>query len=565
MSKLSKKPLIITFSIILVFMLLISGMAYLCYLKVSSEDIFPNITVGDVKIGSMNTEAAEKLLSENYPADNMNVRAECEGISIDIDGSLYALKPDYRATVQKAASIGREGGIFSKMLNYLKFCFNSNNVDLVISCDYDNLQYYVNEKLGTLVEDVQQHSVVIGENELIITNGKEGRVLDVQKLLNLVSKALMDNRLSETISVDIETKSPDSIDADLFIKEYNREPKDAAVSGEGDIINITPEVIGVKIDEKTAREILKNNKDSTESYTIPAEITYPLVTSAQLEAEYTDTVIATYSTKYSTSSQNRKTNIHLASDKINGLTLNPGEVFSFNGVVGPRNAANGYKIAQVYSGGKSVDGIGGGICQVSSTLYNAVVFADLEIVSRKNHTLPVSYVPLGRDATVSYGTIDFKFKNNKETPIKFEILHDGSTLTINIYGRKKYIKDISIETAITGSIPYSTNEIKDDTMFEGETKVEEAGANGTKVEAYKVIKENGEVISRTLLAKSNYTSTPKVVRVGTKKKETVPAVTQPAPSDVPQEVIPPVTPVPETPAEQVPVESESVESSGEIN
>ncbi len=567
MSKLSKKSVIITLTVILAFVLLLGAAAYFCYLNATSDNIYPNISVGAVKIGGMNIKSAKDVLSRAYPDDSLNVRAECEGISFDIQGSAYALKADYDATADKAASLGKDGNVFSKMINYIKSYFKPQSVDLVISCDYDTLQYYINEKLGTLVEDVQQYSVVIGENELVLTNGKSGRVVEVQNLLNLISKAVTEDKLGSVIKLNIETKEPDIIDADKFIKEYNRAPKDATVSTEGDIINITPEVIGVELDEKTAREIIEKNKSSAESYTIPAKITYPAITAAQLEAEYTDTVIASYSTSYSTSSSNRKTNIHLASDKINGLTLNPGEVFSFNGVVGPRNAANGYKIAQVYSGGKSVDGIGGGICQVSSTLYNAVVFADLEIVSRKNHTLPVSYVPLGRDATVSYGTIDFKFKNNKETPVKFEVLHDGSTLTVNIYGRKKYIKDISIETAITGSIPYSTTEIKDNTMFEGETKVEEAGANGTKVEAYKIVKENGEVVSRTLLAKSSYTSTPKVVRVGTKKKEVAPVVTEPVPEINPPEVIPSesVLPeIPEIPEEPVPVEPQMPASSGEL-
>lgn len=560
MSKHNKKFVIITLVVVLALaVVFVAAFGYL-WLKVSSDNIYPSVSVGTLKIGGMNITSAEEALAQRYPTEDVNVRVECEGVVFDIQGSDYALKADYRATAEKAASLGKDGDPFSKMLSYIKFYFKPQTVDLVISCDYDTLQYYINEKLGALIEDVQQYSVVIGENELVITNGKSGRVAEVQELLNLISKAVVEDKLSEVIKLGIQAKDPEKIDVDKFIEEYNREPEDATVSTKGDIINITPEVVGIKIDEAKAREILEKNKNNTQSYTIPAEITYPAITAAQLEAEYTDTIIGSFSTNYSTSSLNRKTNIHLASDKINGLTLNPGEVFSFNNVVGPRNAANGYKIAQVYSGGKSVDGIGGGICQVSSTLYNAVVFADLEIVSRNNHTLPVSYVPLGRDATVSYGTIDFKFKNNKESPIKLEIVHDGSTLSVNIYGRKKYIKDISIETAITGSIPYTTTEIKDDTMFEGETKVEEAGANGTKVESYKVIKENGEIVSRTLLAKSSYTSTPKVVRIGTKKKESIPAVTEPLPEPPPIEEIPPepTEPVPETPNEP-----EMLVSSGE--
>lgn len=560
MAGISKKSkiLITVISVMLVLLLGLGGIFAYGYVKASSKNIFVGVSVGSLQLGGMNKSEAVKALTEAYPVDDINVRIECEGVTFDVNGAEFALKADYEATADKALALGREGGLWSKMSAVYKLVRNHEDVGLVVSCDYETLQYFINEKLGSLVEDVQQHSVEIGENELVISNGKSGRVVSAQRILDLVAGAIVDGRLSEPIRVSVETKYPDAINPDSFVKEYNREPKDASVTENGDEISITPEVIGVKIDEAEAREIIEKNKNNAEKYTIPAIITYPEITAAKLEAEYTDTVIGTYSSGYSTSSANRKTNIHLASDKINSLILNPGDVFSFNDVVGPRNAANGYKIAQVYSGGKAVDGIGGGICQVSSTLYNAVVFADLEIVSRRNHTLPVSYVPLGRDATVSYGTIDFKFKNNKETPIKLEVLYDGSTLTVNIYGRKKYIKDISIETAITGTIPYSTNELMDDTMYEGESKVAEAGANGTKVEAYKVIKENGEVVSRTLLARSSYTPTTKVVKIGTKKKETPPETEIPAEPTSGDAVLPPA----EVPSDSQP--QDAVMSSAEM-
>ncbi len=573
MSK-GKKIVVICVSIIAVMLLAVGAAFGYCYVKASSDNIYPGIRVGELNLGNLSIDEAEKLIAEEYGTDHINVRADCEGNIIDISGDTYAMKADCRATAEKAAAFGRDGGILDRMLSVIRLYTTPRSIDLIVSCDYDTLQYAINEKLGGLLEDVQQYKVEIGEAELVITNGKSGRVVSAQKLLDLISKSIVSGTADKVLNISIETKTPDPIDTDKFVKEYNRAPKDATVTEDGETITITPEIIGVELDADTAAEIIEANRESAVSYTIPAIITHPEITAAQLEAEYMDTVIGTYSTNYSTSSANRKTNIHLASAKINGVTLNPGQVFSFNDTVGPRNAANGYKIAQVYVGGKSVDGIGGGICQVSSTLYNAVVLADLEITYRRNHTLPVSYVPLGRDATVSYGTIDFKVKNNKDTPIKLEVIHNGSTLTINVYGRKKYIKDISVETAITGSVAYTTTEVKDDTMFEGETKVEQAGKNGTKVEAYKLVKENGVVVSRTLLAKSSYVSTPKIVRVGTKKKEPEPVAAEPLPEpgapDIPASgqvpEPPPAVPSDANPAPVIPPQSPSLsaESSGEI-
>ncbi|MBR5505736.1 MAG: VanW family protein, partial [Clostridia bacterium] len=508
----------------------VAALGYLAYAS-SGDRVYEGVYIGDVHLGGMDREMVLKTVAREFDGDELNPLLECEGVQFTIYGSQVGLATDFEATADSAVAYGKDGSIFSKIKNLLEFKNNPQKIDLSLSCDMNLLQYALSENMPEHIIDVQQYSVEIGQDCLIVTNGKSGRGINAVKVVSAIANACTNASLDAPIKVQIEDILPDPINPDAFCEEYNREPVDAVCDQSGDTINIIGEVVGVKIDCDQAKRIIKENEHSTESYTIPALITYPEVTAAELEAEFTDCVIGSFFTNYSSSSPNRKENIRLASEKINGRILNPGEVFSFNDIVGPRTAATGYKVAHVYSGSKVVDGIGGGICQVSSTLYNAVVFADLEIVYRTNHSLPVSYVPLGRDATVSYGTIDFKFKNNKETPVKLEVLADGNNLTVNIYGRKKYLKDISIETAITGSRQYSTTVIKDDTMYEDERKVEERGANGTNTQSYKVIKENGEVVSRTPLAKSSYSPTTQVERVGTKKRETVesqaPVATEP--------------------------------------
>ena len=525
-----KKTTVVIIIIAIVLALIVAALGYLAYAS-SGDRVYEGVYIGDVHLGGMDREMVLKTVAREFDGDELNPLLECEGMQFTIYGSQVGLATDFEATADSAVAYGKDGSIFSKIKNMLDFKNNPQKIDLSLSCDMNLLQYALSENMPEHIIDVQQYSVEIGQDCLIVTNGKSGRGINAVKVVSAIANACTNASLDAPIKVQIEDILPDPINPDAFCEEYNREPVDAVCDQSGDTINIIGEVVGVKIDCDQAKRIIKENEHSTESYTIPALITYPEVTAAELEAEFTDCVIGTFSTNYSSSSPNRKENIRLASEKINGRILNPGEVFSFNDIVGPRTAATGYKVAHVYSGSKVVDGIGGGICQVSSTLYNAVVFADLEIVYRTNHSLPVSYVPLGRDATVSYGTIDFKFKNNKETPVKLEALADGNNLTVNIYGRKKYLKDISIETAITGSRQYSTTVIKDDTMYEDERKVEERGANGTNTQSYKVIKENGEVVSRTPLAKSSYSPTTQVERVGTKKRETVesqaPVATEP--------------------------------------
>ncbi|MBR3934248.1 MAG: VanW family protein [Clostridia bacterium] len=518
-SKSAKTAVILT---VILISLIISAVFVYYAIKASANKIYDGIKVGNINLGDMDKSSATKILMKKYNTDNLKITINCDGYVFDISGSDFSLKPDYEATAKKALYYGKTGSVFTKIKNMLSLSKAPHNIPLIVNCDTNALQFIISQKLGNLLYDTIEHYVEIGENQLIVSNGKNGKTVSANKILNAISDAITKNNIPISIKIHPEAKAPKPIDPDEFIKKYNCEPQNATVQEADNKITITPEIIGIKIDSKLARKILAENANATEKYSIPAIISYPQITAKFLEEEYTDTIIATYSTNYASGSENRKTNIHLASDKINGLVLNPGDTFSFNSVVGPRSLENGYKTAQSYSGSKVVEDLGGGICQVSSTLYNAAVFADLEIVSRTNHTMPVSYTPLGRDATVSYNSIDFKFKNNKNTPVKLEILYNGATLTVNVYGRKKYIKDIQIETKISGSIPFTIDEINDDTLPEGETKTVEAGSNGTIVDSYKLEKVDGQIVSRTLLARSIYTPRPKIMKIGTKKADSLP-------------------------------------------
>ena len=217
-------------------------------------------------------------------------------------------------------------------------------------------------------------------------------------------------------------------------------------------------------------------------YVIPLQTLYPNVTTNMIGAEAFPDLLSTYSTKYSTRDTDRTTNLQLASSKINGTVLMPGETFSYNQVVGERTISAGYKEAPIYVSGEVVDGLGGGICQITSTLYNAVLYANLEIVERSNHQFVPSYVTASRDATVVYGSIDFKFKNNRNYPIKILCSVSGGIARFNIYGlRTDNEYEVEISSRVTGST-----------------------ADSTYSEAYRILKQNGQVVSSELLSKDTY-------------------------------------------------------------
>lgn len=181
-------------------------------------------------------------------------------------------------------------------------------------------------------------------------------------------------------------------------------------------------------------EILDVTTPAPEPEPEPQPATQPSVTTPTIQPYAT--VLGSYTTSYNTRQSNRNTNIRVAASMISGTILQPGEVFDFNKIVGQRTEASGYKVASVYSGGEVVDGLGGGICQVSSTLFNAALLSNMQIIARSSHGLRVHYLPAGRDATVSWGGPEFCFRNSNTYPVKVTAGYDSvkGTLTIRILG-----------------------------------------------------------------------------------------------------------------------------------
>ena len=260
---------------------------------------------------------------------------------------------------------------------------------------------------------------------------------------------------------------------------------------------------------------------------IPLKITIPKITINNLGEDAFPDKLGEFTTRYDASNKNRSTNLELASAKIDGTVIMPGETFSYNKIVGERTISAGYKEAPVYAGGKVVDGIGGGICQLSSTLYNAVVYANLEVTNRNNHRFTTSYVEIGRDATVSWGTIDFCFKNTREYPIKVVSKVEGGVAKVSIYGIKEEKEyDVTIQSTVTEKIPYTVSYIEDTTLEEGQEVIKQSGAEGAKSITYKIVKYNGMIISKTVLSTDSYSAMERIIKRGTKKVETVSSDTQ---------------------------------------
>ena len=370
---------------------------------------------------------------------------------------------------------------------------------------------------------MQQSNYYIEENNLIITKGKAGVQIKEEEFNELL-KSTIEKEEKREFTIPTKKLSPKEIDIEQIHNEVYKEAQNAYISQEP--VEVHPHVNGIDfgISMEEAKKLLDEEK---EEYIIPLNITEAEVTLEKLGKEAFPQLLGTFSTTYNTNNTNRVTNLELASEKINGTIIMPGETFSYNKIVGERTIAKGYKEAAVYSGGKVVDGIGGGICQLSSTLYNAVIYANLEITERSNHRFLTSYVTAGRDATVSWGTIDFCFKNTRSYPIKIESSVKNGVVTTEIYGIKEEKEyEVVIESSVTEVLPYTINYVKDSTLAQGVEEIKQYGANGAKSVTYKVLKYNGAVVSRELLSSDTYSPLERIIKKGTKRIQGVSATVE---------------------------------------
>ncbi|MBO4548887.1 MAG: VanW family protein [Abditibacteriota bacterium] len=251
-------------------------------------------------------------------------------------------------------------------------------------------------------------------------------------------------------SFDIEEKIDKSV-IDRYIRDVNRsidqKPKNAGLVFTGKGVSVVPAVIGKKIDEAAASDkILAALKAKESSVELDYVADYPRIKTGDLQS--VDTRLGSFTTNYNAGKVARTHNLRTAAGSINGTILMPGETFSYNGIVGPRDTSTGYKTAIIFQDGEEVEGMGGGVCQVSSTLFNAVLLSGLKITARKCHSLKVAYVPLGRDAMVSYGSSDFCFVNDTPDPVAVFASIGGGSLSMQLWGSSRAKKEVSLQTSV---------------------------------------------------------------------------------------------------------------------
>ena len=520
----------------------------------TTDTIYQGVSAAGVELGGMTrVQAAQALQSHEQEIGTGKLRLEFHGELSEIPAAAETEGLDANATAQAAYSYGRTGNPLQRIQEALSARFSGAEIEFSISVDKKALETRLDEIAVEALSVPEQPSYEIIDDNLVITTGKIGVDFDRDKLEEEITSriGLMDYT---PITVDVETVQPDPIDLEAIQKEIECESAPATVD-KSDGKTVIGGVTGIKMDLATAKAILGDGSEPT--YTIPLEITEPAVTAEELEKVLFRDTLASTSTSLNAGNKARTNNVRLAASYINGTILNPGEEFSYNGVVGERTAARGFQSAGAYVSGRVVDEVGGGVCQPSSTLYMAVLRADLKVTERRNHSFTVSYTPLGEDATVSWGTQDFKFVNSTDYPIKIYADQSGSSMNIRIVGTNIDGKKVTTSHKVLSTTDFTTVYKNDNTLPAGTTKVDQSGSTGYKVVTYKTITVNGE--TTTVEAnRSTYQVRNKTVLLG--PGVTVDAdgnIVKPAdPATTPTEPEAPVTPTepttpaqPETPAE----------------
>ena len=431
------KKLLLTLAVVFcVLALVLAGLGVWGYSLTVSPRNLPQVYVQNVFVGGLTRAETVAALEQNgwrdRAAQQLTVTLPADAVfTVDYLASGAALSVEEAADA--AYAYGHDGDVFD---NLFKNLINHIRPEDVTTEDRPLNEAYIR---GCMAEGQKALSKKLAQKlwtvdaeaaQLVVVKGAGGVELDTEELYAAVTDAL--ERGETALHFETLARQPAMPDFNAMLVEIGATPSDAYFTEEFDVV---PEVIGCRFEVDEAVRLWQAAPLGGQAI-IPLTITEPEITAEALEALLYRDLLGAMTTSYAWSTANRINNIQLVADKLDGLVMLPGEVFSYNDYVGQRTEEAGFRVAKAYADGQEVEALGGGICQVSSTLYCATMYARLATVSRTNHYFKVGYIDYGLDATVSWGQPDFKFKNSRDYPIRIAAYtnDDEETITIEIWG-----------------------------------------------------------------------------------------------------------------------------------
>ncbi len=516
---------------------------------VNQNPIQENVTVAGVDVSGMSRReainAVKEAIGESYETQSMVVQVDEYSVTLSPESIGASLNVRDAVTLAMDSAAGTAVNITD--------CLNLNTQ--VIETELKNLM----KNFGS---ELTQASYIISgadgmDKTLILTMGTPGYGLTYDAVYQQVLDAYSNNIFSLKLSGEIE--EPDAVDLEKLYEETYVAPVDSVYDPETK--KTTEHKVGYSFNVEEAAELIKDAKYG-ENVSIPYTCIEPEIKQGEIDKLLFRDVLSTYTAK-SGSVNGRDTNLKLACEAVNGVVLQPGEVFDYNKTLGERTSAKGYKYGATYIGNKTVSTIGGGICQVSSTIYYCALMADMEIVTRMNHGFLNGYVPMGMDATVSWGGPEFRFKNNSDYPIRIEASASAGHTTVTIYGTD--VKDYYVKMEYNVLATYPWSRVEQEMPADNPDGYKDGDVISTAYTGYKVVtyrckydKQTNELISKEQETMNHYNKRDyvicKIVTEETQPPTTVPPTVPTDPPTEPTEVTEPedVTPAPEPPIESEP-------------
>lgn len=562
---------------ILVIVVLITGASYGGYRLAFRNLIFPKVSVAGIVVSGMDKITTLRLVEKYFLTNPSKIILRINDTEIDKINEIK-VERDINWAVEQAYTVGRNGNILTQISEQIKTLFSPRNILVPISYDKDDLDAYIEQLAFDFNQKPVWPKLIIEDNQIKTVLGIDGLEINKNQLINEVveklsfpDKQIIDvprevvptnenpNLTSQAIAslskwgerklilkqVNFETSLEKNeivslfglmnevVDEDQFgnlmakiQQQIETESRDAVLQFEGnEIKEFKPEVIGRVIDvpafkEKLAQVLVAADSEILE---VPVILSYPKIRAGDINNLGIKELVGEGRSSFSHSIPGRVFNVNLASSRINSTVVPPGEEFSFNRAVGDISKATGYQSAYIISGGRTVLGDGGGVCQVSTTVFRAALSAGLPIVERKAHAYRVSYYEqdskAGIDATVYNPTADLKFLNDTGNHILIQTKVDTVNLKmeVNIYGTKDGRVAIISEPKIYGQTPPpATMYVDDSTLPVGQMKQIDWSAWGAKVSFnYKVMRGIETVFEKTFY--SNYQPWQAIYLKGTKQ------------------------------------------------
>ena len=538
----------------------------LCAWAGSRTVFYPNETIQGVSVGGLSVDQAAQVLASSLPGQTISVataqKAAAEGWAEEAEPASITLA-ELGYTAERCQGIAQRhfdeqssAPFFSRGARVLSILTDSGEGGLnPEDRDEDIFQAGAARLAEDMAREPQSGSYEVTDSEILLTKQSNGRRIGVNALAAALDRAVSAGERS--VQIEFDRREAEELSIQDVYNAVSGEMKNAGYDAAAGAI--IPEQMGASFDTASAQRALASAAPG-ETISIPADIQMPEITAEDLKAVLFRDLLGECTTHVGGTAA-RVSNVKLASAAFDGTVLNSGDIFSYNDTVGQRTVEKGYKAAPAYVQGETVDEIGGGVCQPSSTLYYACLLANLEITERYAHRYIPNYITRGMDATVSWGGPDYRFTNNTKYPIKVTAKYENAYLTVQIWGTKTDDLTVKMTYDTLSTTPFEEVEQLDPTLAPGARQVKVTPYTGCKVKTYRnVFDGSGALVSSEVEAISDYKSRNRLVLVGPPKSEgetstpAIPGTPAEQNPDVPADIpasgpaeIPAEPPVPEEP------------------